>query len=340
MALGRRTFLYGLPVLVGAAACVGGAGEARSAHRYLELESTRRAGQRANVLVLMPDTAPTRQVWTGLKDELGSEFGLVAVKIDGPSADASIARAAERHAPACIVLMNNPTVLAYREYQRRSGQRSFPPAVVVMTSFLDARPLVANATGISYEVPLITVVTNLRKLIDSSIEAVGVVRRGPLQAYVARQAALGAREQVRVVEEVVGANANPSELKRALRRLKTRCDAVWILNDDRLLSEHFIAKGWLPGLNERPWVPSIVGVASLVSPAHSLGTFALLPDHTALGAQVANLVFDIAAERWQLPENGRVELPLSTTSMVDLAQVRERFALKSGALQQIDQVLE
>jgi hypothetical protein len=288
----------------------------------------------------MPDTRQTREVWTGLSDELRHDFKLIAVKIDGASSGGTIERAIRAHAPSGIVLMNNPTVLAYRDYQVKSKLGRFPPAVVVMTSFLDGRPIqVADATGISYEVPLITVVTNLRKLIAAPIERVGVVRRAPLAGFVARQAALGKREQIRVVEVPVSADPNPSELKRALRTVKQHCDALWILNDDRLLSQRLIVDGWLPGLNERPWVPAIVGAASLVSSTQSFGTFAVLPDHTALGVQAANLVFDIAADDWALSANGRVELPLSTITIVDLVQARERFALHTDALTKVDKII-
>ncbi len=56
-----------------------------------------------------------------------------------------------------------------------------------MTSFLDRRPAaITNATGISYEVPLITVVTNLRRLMSSPVDRVGVISRAPLRSFVKR----------------------------------------------------------------------------------------------------------------------------------------------------------
>jgi hypothetical protein len=245
------------------------------------------------------------------------------------------------HEPACVVLMNNPTVFAYARYQTARGLAHSPPAIVVMTSFLDRRPVaISGATGISYEVPLITVVTNLRKLMSSPVERVGVIRRTPLHSFVQRQAALARREQIGVVEQPISLDPNPAELKYALRELKLRCDAIWVLNDDRLLSQRLIADGWLPGLNERPYRPAIVGAASLVSPAHSFGTFAVLPDHTALGVQTANRVFDLADAGFALADSDEVELPLSTTTTVDLVQARERFALRQDALEQVDHILE
>jgi hypothetical protein len=189
-------------------------------------------------------------------------------------------------------------------------------------------------------VPLITVVTNLRKLIAAPVERVGVVVRAPLTGFVDRQATLAGREKISVAREVVSASPNASEVKRALRKLKQRADAIWILNDDRLLSPRLITEAWLPSINERPFRPTIVGAGSLVSPAQSFGTFAVLPDHTALGAQAAALLLELSSEDWVLPEGAVVQAPLSTTTTVDLVQVRERFSLQQNALAQVDRILE
>jgi ABC-type uncharacterized transport system substrate-binding protein len=342
MALTRRDFLWCLPA--GAGALLGcqsdGSGLAsRSAYRELASTGRRTTGGKS-VLVCMPETEQTKEVWTSLADELGKEFDLIALGVNDRDSAASIARGIERHRPAGVVLMNNPTVAAYRSYQRVAGAKHFPPAVIVMTSFLEGqRDWPAAATGISYEVPLITVVTNLRKLVAKRIDRIGVILRQPLASFVDRQAAIAELEQTHVIRETVSENPNASEIKRALRNLKERVDALWVLNDDRLLTGKLIAEGWLPGLNERPWVPNIVGASSLVSPAQSFGTFAVLPDHSALGVQAANLVFDIADNDWAVPERS-AELPVSTTTTVDLPQVLERFELREGALSQIDRILE
>jgi hypothetical protein len=252
-----------------------------------------------------------------------------------------IAQGILRHRPDALILMNNPTVDAYREYQRRTPQQHFPPAVVVMTSFLkhQSQKLV-GVTGISYEVPLITVVTNLRRLIVQHVDRVGVVVRAPLRGFANEQSRLAHREKVLVTEEVTSARPNASELKHAIRRLKQQSDLIWILNDNHLLTPRLIAEGWLPALDERPWLPTIVGVGSLVSPRRSFGTFAVLPDHTALGAQAASLVMDIADAGWVVSPETSIQLPLSTTTTIDLAQARERFALRNDALQQVDTILE
>jgi len=49
---------------------------------------------------------------------------------------------------------------------------------------------------------------------------------------------------------------------------------------------------------------------------------------------------DIADNDWVLPNSGATQLPLSTTTTVDLTQAKERFALRPSALAQVDKVLE
>jgi hypothetical protein len=342
MALTRRSFMVGMPALAGAAlSCSAGPGERSGAERDRVLFATHsKKPDSKSILVCMPETRQTSEVWRGLSDELGHEFELIALRTEGDDVSGSIARGIDRYRPAGLVLMNNPTVDGYRRVQAHAQTAQFPPSVIVMSSFLEGKPAhLRAATGISYEVPLITVVTNLRKLIATPIDRVGVIHRGALSGFVRRQAALAHREQTAVVREEVSQSPNASEIKRALRRLKQRCDAIWVLNDDKLLTPRLLADGWLHGLNEPPFVPTIVGAASLVSPTQSFGTFAVLPDHTALGTQAANLLMDIADNDWVLPNSG-TQLPLSTTTTVDLTQAKERFALRPSALAQVDKVLE
>ncbi|HEY5961883.1 MAG TPA: hypothetical protein VIV60_35230 [Polyangiaceae bacterium] len=308
--------------------------------RTLSIREPSTPGKRT-VLVFMPETPQTREVLSGLSDEIEDDARLVVVRIDSSSESNIVAETIVRYAPSAIVLLNNTSVTAYREYQHQRGGSEFPPAVIVMASFLESQARKLRfTTGISYEIPLITAVTNLRRLVVLSRERIGVVVRAPLRDFVESQIQLATRERVRVTQEEVSASPNPSEVKRAIRLLKQRCDVIWILNDDRLLTPQLIADAWVPGLDERPWVPSLVGAASLVSAKNSLGTFAVLPDHAALGAQAGSLIDDIAANGWKLSNADKVQLPLSTTTTIDLVQVKERFALQPTALQQVDKILE
>ena len=342
MALTRRDFLIAVPLVTGAImACSDKhSGAARSA--YSEIRATGDSNPNAKtILVFMPQTEQTNDVWSGLSDELPRNIRAVAVRVESAADVPIIEEAMTRHKPAGVVLMNNPTVAAYREFQRLHVGNRFPPAVIVMTSFLEnPSSQAANATGISYEIPLLMLMSDLRKVLALSAERVGVVVRPSLLRFITQQIELARREQILVSVERVSSSPRPAEIKLALRRLKQRVDVIWVLNDDQLLTPRLITKGWLPGLDERPRVPTIVGVASLVSPQHSFGTFAVLPDHVALGMQAAGLLLDIAAANWSLDHWYAVQLPRSTTTAIDLAQIRERFTLKQHALEQVDKILE
>jgi hypothetical protein len=343
MALTRREFLCAIPLCASVVlGCTTGGSALADPGRLVELANINSNNPKAKtILVCMPETGQTRDVWKGLSDELSHDYRLVAIRVEHGADSTLIAEGIRRYQPVGLVLMNNPTLLAYREYQQNATSLAFPPAIVVMTSFLEGQSSqLISATGVSYEVPLITVMTNLRRLIALKSERVGVVVRTPLRGFVGRQVELARREQVVVAEEEVSAEPNPSEIKRAIRRLKQHADVLWILNDDRLLSSKLISEGWLPGLDERPWIPTIVGAGSLVSPQRSFGTFAVLPDHVALGAQAASLLLDLADNQWKVEPSRGIQLPLSTTTTIDLLQVKERFVMRNDALQQVDRILE
>ena len=338
MALTRRELLTGVTSAAVLAACSRLPARSSGKAGYRELHKSGSKG-REIVLVCMPETSHTHQAWSGLNYELEQEFGVVALRIEERDQSALIAEAVKRHRPVGVVLMNNPTVAAFRKFEARVAKQRSLPNVSIMTAFLQARTLGPNATGVAYEIPLITSVTHLRKVPVEPIERVGVIYRASLARFVEAQRELAAREQILVVGQAVSEDPNESEVKRALRILKHQVDAVWVLNDDRLLTPRLISKGWQPGLNERPFRPTVGGAESLVKAGLSFGTFGVLPDHTELGAQAANVMFDIADGGWRLPRGYRMQEPLSTTTTIDLVQVKERFELRPGALNQVDRVL-
>jgi hypothetical protein len=339
MEMKRRNILIGLPLTALAAGCHAGT-QQQVAHPYRELESIEGDSKSAaTVLVFMPDTPQSQEVWRGLRDEIGEEFKLVSVDVKDRNSVKVLRTAIERHRPQAVVLMNNPTLAAYRDYQTQYQGEKFPPAFVVMTSFLSQQSPLISTTGVSYEVPLITVVTNLRKVVDTPVDRVGIVARAGLRRFIQDQADLAKKEKITAVVEEVGENPNAAEIKRAIRSVKNRADALWVLNDNQLLTPRLISDGWVPGMNERPWIPVIVGAAPLVSPGANFGTFALIPDHPSLGAQVANMIFDLADNDWTLSSEMSVQIPVSTISTMDLVQAHERLALRDDALQKVDRVL-
>ncbi len=335
----RRSILVGISLSALTASGCSSTAKQAVIRPYREIEKANsKDGEAATVVVFMPNTAQAQEVWRGLRDEVSGEFNLIAVEAEG-DCQSSLAKGIDQHQPNAIVIMNNPTLSSYREYQRANAGQDFPPAFVVMTSFLGQQSSLIATTGISYEVPLITVVTNLRKLVSTPVSRVGIIARPGLSGFIREQELLAQKEAVTAVVEQVSAQPNAAEIRRALRIIKQDCDAVWILNDNQLLTPRLISAGWVPGMNENPWLPVIVGAAPLVAPGANFGTFALVPDHPSLGAQLANMIFNLSDEDWILSETVAVEVPVSTVSTMDYGQATERLALRPDAVQKIDRVL-
>jgi hypothetical protein len=332
-------FVLGV-VLVG----VGGCGVSRNASGgdvalSKAFRDVRRQKAQA-VLVLMPNTQQAESVWEGLNGDLASEFDVVTVRVERDTPVGAVAAAIQRVKPTCLVLMNNPTVRLYHQYQHDQPRGSvFPPAVIVMTSFLEQTYRdVQNATGIAYEVPGVIQFVKLRSIVSRPVKRVGVVYRAPFASFLARQQQLARAEQVELVGEEVSRDPGRSEVSAALGRLfeKDRVDTLWVLNDNALLSPALLSSVWIPAVNENH-VPVIVGVQSLVSKDYPVGSFAMLPDHVALGVQAANLVFDLSDHGWKVGDRP-IQLPISIRTTVQLRQVRD-FGLREGGLDGVDQVV-
>jgi hypothetical protein len=293
------------------------------------------------LFVAMPPSAPFQATRKGLLGEVVRSYDVVTFVVDPETTLQQFSQALDAAAPTCIVVMNNSTLRLYRDHQRARGGRQFPPAVVVMTSFLeDIRGELINATGISYEVPGVTAFVGLRAIVKTPVSRVGVIHARYSQGFIERQRALAAKEHVTVFPIEVSNQPTLTEVRNAFHFLAAvnHVDTLWVLNDNRLLKDgRFVMDVWQPQI-EALNVPVIVGAAPLVSPQSPFGTFAVLPDHEALGVQAANLILDLAEEGWNAGEHP-VELPLATTSMLDVARAREQFGLRDGALKQVDMVV-
>jgi hypothetical protein len=294
------------------------------------------------VFVAMPSAPAFQETRKALVAEVNGTFNVTTFVVTPESRADDFRAALDAAAPACVVLMNNNTVRMYRDYQRARPGAKFPPAVIVMTSFLeDIRREIKRATGIAYEVPGVTAFVSLRALIQAPVTRVGVIHSPYARAFVGRQRALAAKEQIELVSMELGGDApDARELQGAVDALKRyhHIDALWVLNDNRLLKDgRFLREAWMPALKSLG-VPVVVGAAPLLNPSSPFGTFAVLPDHAALGAQTANLIFDLADNDWHA-EGHPIEQPISTVKVLDVRSARE-FGLRDSAANHVDRPLE
>ncbi len=335
----RLGFCLGLLSLV--AACSGATGQGAKGAEGVFDPRVRRPGKDA-VLVLLPDTEQTRAVLLGIQDELKADFDVVPRRFEPNEGADVIESALAEVQPKALVLMDNPTLKAYRALQLKDPKREFPPAVVVMASFLEEHhQLVRNATGIAYEVPALTLFSNLRTILASPVKRVGVVYRPAFRGYVERQRRLAERESIVTIGVEVPAEPSPRDVRAAVERLRAEenVDALWLLNDNGLLAPDIIQGVWMNDHLHGRRVPLVVGASALVDSRHQLGTFAMVPDHSALGVQAASLVFDLADNGWKL-QSTDIQYPLSTKTVMDIKQAEQNFKLSASAMSHLDHIVQ
>jgi hypothetical protein len=290
------------------------------------------------VFLAMPDNETTRTVRTALIVEIKRDFDVRTLVVDQRTTD--IGPDLERSRPACVMLIEDAAVRLYAKHleKRRRGTPT-PPVVVIMSSYFDTiAGQLANATGVSNEIPAVTYLVNLRSLITRPVNKVGVVHRPTFRTFIERQRVLAEGEQITIIPVEVSDQPSAEELRGALHKLgQAGVDSLWIMNDNDLLTEDrlrvFRAEA------EALHLPVAVGRPSLVSTEAHLGTMAVLPDLGPLGVQAANLLFDISENDWSTDANP-VELPISTVTVVNMRQVKAGFALQPGATDRIDKVIE
>lgn len=293
------------------------------------------------ILVLMPSSSDAATATLrGLTDELAEDFDVVPRILEPGSEAVAIGQAVGEVKPSAVVLMNNPTLRLWRTWRASAAGSSAPPAVAVLTSFLrESSAGIPELTGVVYEVPLVTSLVNLRALLGTKLVRVGVLHRPSFRGFLDEQRRLAAGEGFEIVG-VELASETRGAIRRGLERLRSedRVDAIWVLNDNALLDKELIARGWLEGLRDNK-LPVVVNVASLVSRRVEFGTFGVLPDHRALGAQAANLVATLSERGWKT-EGVDFELPVSVEKVLDADFARKNLGLGDAQIATVDRVVE
>ncbi len=288
------------------------------------------------ITVLAPEDAQLVPVVNQLRNELEGDFDVQVTAVDAErGTPEAIGRVLAHDQPKAVVLLNNSTARIYRKWARSSA--SPPVSIILMASFAEKlQHTIPNSLGIAYEVPAVTSFVGLRAL-GKQVNRVGVVYRKPLAQYIKAQEALAQVESISFVAEELPDEFEPRDLKAALVRMKrSGVDALWLPNDNGLLTRLLMAKVWLPYL-DRLELPVIVGVPSLVRADYAFGVYGAIPDPEALAIQAADLLIELSENDWT-SDGPRVRLPLSARTYVS-APLSRRFGVLAARLQNVDVVV-
>ncbi len=328
----RRLMGAGLLALTGCAAGV-------TSQKRPPARQRVRSGAADGLLILKDDTQPAATVENSMRRELASEFELRSLTPQpGAGTDGTLKTAVEQHQPHCLVLIGRSALHEYLDLQRSYPDGSFPPAIALLTPFLE-RELEGstNLTGINHAIPVVIGVSALRSLLTSPTDRIGVVHRQEFESIVQHQARLAAVERVQLVPAPVSSAASSVEIRAALEHLQTqKVDALWVLNDHQLVSPKTVEQAWEPVLQTRP-LPTIVGEATWVRPESHFGTLAVIPALEPLGLQAAELVMAMADNNWRV--HAQLAEPISASTIVDVRQAKQNFGFVESNLAYVERAV-
>lgn len=276
----------------------------------------------------------------GMLGELATDFNVAALVVARETPVDVLDAAITERKPNALVVLDNPTAELYRSYQEKYPTHANPPAVIAMAVFLEqTASRIRNATGIAYEVPAVTSFGRLRATVEEQVIRVGVVHRPPFTQFVSSQAKLASIEGFEIVPYVVPQRPGIGQVRKGIKSLdKLGVDALWVLNDNALLTSELLVAAWLP-LMRTGQHPVVVGVVSLLKTDPPVGSFAVLPDHKSLGMQAADLLYEIRDANWSIAQSPP-QLPIAVETVLNMPFTERTGGVQQGAIDEIDQIIK
>ena len=293
------------------------------------------------VLVLHPDGPSFEDAKKGIRETLGSGYGVRELVFSKETSVEEVVKGWKAISPRLVVAMDNRGIGLAREARDKIGDTALPLVGLMGVRVDAALRSVPRSVGINYEIPVVTSLVNLRAILPKPIKKVGMVYRESMDDMFRRNAEFCGQEGIELVGVNIPDAADPkTSLEKALKEIVGRgdIDALVVVNDNFFLNAKLITGSWLPAL--AGWKhPVVVGIEILVKPAIKFGTFAVLPDNYALGAQVAGLVQEIEDAGWKV-EEAKVDQPLSVVKVLNLPGTRSCCGIQETKLGEVDKVLE
>jgi hypothetical protein len=299
---------------------------------------------RESILVIRSSEKAFEDVVKGLTDELENNFSVYELVPDDKTTKQNIKDKIRKISPKLVVLMDNTSINLFKEYQDNLGDTAACIPSISAMGVLIKRMIkeIRNSSGIEYEIPIVTAAINMRELLNIPLRKIGVVHRDFMHDFIMKNREYCRQEDIEIVAYRLPENKTnyKSGIKKGLKKLfkQDKVDALWVPNDNALLKPNLIRWAWQP-LIRKYKIPVIVGVETLVNPRLKFGTYAVLPDHVALGGQIAEMVYQVKENGWSFKES-RVEPPISVIKVLNYKMAEKQFGISEEEINNVDKILK
>ncbi len=299
---------------------------------------------KSKLLVIRTAGANFEEAKSGIAYDLEYDFDIVDMIIDKTTLVEEISAKMSSEAPAAVVLMNNRSISLFKKYQATmpEGTKAVPSVSLMGILVDDMIDGMQNAYGIEYEIPIVTSAVNLRTIMGKDkVKKVGIVHRANLGSFIEENRNYCKNEGISLETIEIGSNNVEKDLQKALKTLvkEHSVDVIWVPVDNKLVNKNLLINVWIP-FQKKNTMSIVVGVNTLVNPKFHFGTFAVLPDHVALGSQAASVIYDIMDNNWEVEDNGAAQPPLSVYTILNYPDNKAYFGLAKESLMGVDKILE
>ena len=289
------------------------------------------------ILILRPIGPAFDDVQRGLQGNLDSSFTTKVCIKDKSFSIAELKVIIDSTKPRIVLLMDNTMIHLYKEYCKTNP---IIPSVSLMAAMVSKEMAgMKDAEAISYEVPIVTSVVQLRTLLNMTNVNIGIIHREFLADFVKESREWCKKENIELTGYFVpSGNADYGPLlQKGLDYIasgKSKVNMLWVPNDIAFLKPDMIRNIWIP-FSQKCNIPIIVGVDKLLSSDASFGTFAVLPDHESLGSQAAEMIGRIKDQGWHIDAKV-IEPPISIFKIISNEKVSRYEKVNTKMLEQID----
>jgi hypothetical protein len=253
-----------------------------------------------NLVALMPAEGRFQTVLEEIRDQAGPGYHFSVIDINKNPTVKTIADRCKSNGAAGLILMDIKAVNAALELQKYDSTFRALPKFVFMTLLAELSTAgLSNKAGITFEVPVYTLVTTFRIISRKEFSRIGIFYSKSFTRSIEESKRLLEKEQISIISVCVDCNQNQKAsvdnalvlMNDSLDRMvaKEKVEAFIIPADNLIVNSQSLVELWI-GKIKKKHIPVIATIDLLASPKFGAAVFTADPDLTQLGNQAANLI--------------------------------------------------
>ena len=148
------------------------------------------------IMVVHPTGQAFSDVLEGINAEIDQEeYKVIPYSLKKLSAG-KLKDEISRNQPVLIILMDNKSVSLYK---KSNITTKIPVLAMMGVNIQSAIEGIPNSGAISYEIPIVTSLVNLRSVLNRDISTVGVIARSNMKEFVKHQKKFCKNEKIRII---------------------------------------------------------------------------------------------------------------------------------------------